>query len=59
MADMVKVALTNIPFCASNSYVMEPEGVNWIARIPTQICVKQLKRLLDATGKTGELHRRY
>ena len=42
-ADVVKVALTNIPLCASNSYVMEPEGViNWIALIPTQRCVKQL-----------------
>ena len=42
-ADVVKVALTNIPLCASNSYVMEPEGViNWIALIPTQIGVKQL-----------------
>ena len=26
-ADVVKVVLTNIPLCASNFYVMEPEGV--------------------------------
>ena len=50
-ADVVKVALTNIPLCASNSYVMEPDRViNWIALIPTQRCVKQLQGLVDATG---------
>ena len=41
-ADVVKVALTNIPLCASNSYIMKPEGViNRIALIPTQRCVNK------------------
>ena len=51
-ADVVKVVLTNITLCASNSYVMEPEGViNLIAFISTQRCAKQLVGLVDATGK--------
>ena len=41
MADVVKVVQTHILLCASNSYVMEPEGVtDLIAPMPTLKCAE-------------------